>query len=169
MTVEIESEAKQAFDFDYKELIDRVIYAAVDYEKCPYEVEVSVLLTDDPQIKELNLEHREIDAATDVLSFPAVDFKVPADFDMLEDEAAILYFNQDTGELFLGDIVVSVEHVVAQAKEYGHSRERELGFLVAHSMLHLFGYDHIKEDERAVMEQKQREILDGIGLSRQTI
>lgn len=166
MTVDIESEAKQTFDFDYKELICKVIRAVVDYEKCPYEVEVSVLLTTDMQIKELNLEHRGIDAATDVLSFPAVDFAVPSDFCMLDNEAGILYFNQDTGELFLGDIVVSVEHVTEQAEEYGHSKERELGFLVAHSMLHLFGYDHIEEDERAVMEQKQREILDGIGLSR---
>ena len=90
MTVDIESEAKQTFDFDYKELICKVIRAVVDYEKCPYEVEVSVLLTTDMQIKELNLEHRGIDAATDVLSFPAVDFAVPSDFCMLERECCIL-------------------------------------------------------------------------------
>ncbi len=76
------------------------------------------------------------------------------------------YFNPETGELLLGDIVISVEKVIEQAQKYGHSRERELAFLVAHSMLHLFGYDHIKESEREKMEKKQEEILKILGIER---
>ncbi len=165
MTIQIEYETEIKLDVDYEPLIRQVVEAAMDYEDCPYEAEVNVLLTDNEAIHELNREYRQIDSPTDVLSFPAVDYETPADFDALE-EAAVDYFNPDTGELMLGDIVISVEKVMAQAEEYGHTKERELGFLVAHSMLHLFGYDHMEEDERAVMEQKQREILDGIGLTR---
>lgn len=165
MTINIEYETEIKLELDYEEIIARVVNAAADYEKCPYEAEVNVLLTDNEAIHEMNLEYRNIDAPTDVLSFPAVDYESPSDFDALED-AAMDYFNPDTGELMLGDIVISVEKVMAQSEEYGHSKERELGFLVAHSMLHLFGYDHIEEAERTVMEQKQREILDGIGLKR---
>ena len=76
------------------------------------------------------------------------------------------YFNPDSGELMLGDIVVSVEKVIEQAEKYGHSQERELAFLVAHSMLHLFGYDHMEAEETALMEAKQREILDQLGITR---
>ena len=166
MTIQIEYETEITLNVEYRELIGRVVNAAADYEGCPYEAEVSVLLTDDAAIRELNRDFRQIDAPTDVLSFPAVDYEEPAGFGMLKEDAAGC-FNPDTGELLLGDIVISVERVIAQAEEYGHSRERELGFLIAHSMLHLFGYDHIGEDERAVMERRQEEILDGIGLKRQ--
>ena len=75
-------------------------------------------------------------------------------------------FNPETGELLLGDIMISVEKVREQAAAYGHSEERELGFLVAHSMLHLFGYDHMEDEEREVMEKKQEEILQNIALVR---
>ncbi len=76
------------------------------------------------------------------------------------------YFNPDTGELMLGDIVVSVEKVHEQAEKYGHTPTRELAFFVAHSMMHLFGYDHMTEDESRVMEAKQREVLDNLGITR---
>lgn len=165
MTIQIEREVELPFEFDYEGLIHNVIEAAMDYEKCPYEAEINIVLTDNDSIREINREYRQIDAPTDVLSFPAVDYTQPADFDALEEES-FDYFNPDTGELMLGDIVISIDKVLAQAEEYGHSQERELGFLVAHSMLHLFGYDHMEEEERAVMEQKQREILEGMGLSR---
>ena len=165
MTIQIEREVELPFEFDYEGLIHNVIEAAMDYEKCPYEAEINIVLTDNDSIREINREYRQIDAPTDVLSFPAVDYAQPADFDALEEES-FDYFNPDTGELMLGDIVISIDKVLAQAEEYGHSQERELGFLVAHSMLHLFGYDHMEEEERAVMEKKQREILEGMGLSR---
>ena len=76
------------------------------------------------------------------------------------------YYDLDTGELMLGDIIISVEKCKEQAKEYGHSELREYSFLIVHSMLHLFGYDHMEDDERLVMEEKQREILDKAGILR---
>ncbi|MBE5960370.1 MAG: rRNA maturation RNase YbeY, partial [Lachnospiraceae bacterium] len=102
---------------------------------------------------------------TDVLSFPMVDYEVPSDFDHLE-ESADDYFNPETGELLFGDIVISVDKVISQAEEYGHSTERELAFLVAHSMLHLCGYDHMEDEERLVMEERQKQILDQLNITR---
>ena len=139
--------------------------AALDYEKCPYEAEVNVLLTDDQEIHRINQEFRGIDRATDVLSFPMGDYETPSDFERLE-EVAEDYFNLETGELLLGDIVISVDKVEEQAEKYGHSQARELAFLTAHSMLHLCGYDHMEEDERLVMEKKQEEILSLKGYTR---
>ena len=167
MTVSIENETDVTFDFPAEELIRQVVVGCLDYENCPYEAEVSVLLTDNEGIREINREQRDIDAPTDVLSFPMADYDKPADFEPLE-EADADYFNPETGELMLGDIVISVEKVFSQAQEYGHTPRRELAFLVAHSMLHLFGYDHMEEEERADMERRQREILDGLGISRQS-
>lgn len=106
-----------------------------------------------------------IDRPTDVLSFPMCDFETPGDFDGLE-ETPEEYFNPDTGELMLGDIVISVEKVKEQAEKFGHSETRELAFLVAHSMLHLSGYDHMEDEERLDMEEKQREILERRGYRR---
>lgn len=165
MTIHIEEEVKVPFSFDYNALIEKVINASLDYVECPYEAEVNVLLTDNASIHEINLENREVDAPTDVLSFPNAEYETPADFDTLEDEQPEV-FHPESGELMLGDIVISVEKVQAQAKEYGHSEERELGFLIAHSILHLCGFDHMEENEREVMEQKQREIMDTIALYR---
>lgn len=165
MTINMDYETEIKLGLDYETIISKIVSEAVDYEKCPYETEVNVLLTDNTAIHTINLEQRGIDAPTDVLSFPAVSYKVPADFSTLEQRAADC-FNPDSGELLLGDIVISVEKVIAQAEEYGHSIERELGFLTAHSMLHLFGYDHMEETERETMEQKQRDILNKAGLKR---
>lgn len=164
MTINIECETEISLGVAYEEIIHRVVNAVMDYEQCPYEAEVNVLLTDNAAIQEINQEYRGIDAPTDVLSFPSVEYDAPADFEALESLPDC--FHPETGELLLGDIVVSVEKVLEQAEEYGHSKERELGFLVAHSMLHLFGYDHMEENERRVMEEKQRAILEGIGLRR---
>ena len=169
MTINIEYETDKELKLDYEDIINRVINEAVDYAKCPYEAEVNVTLTDNYEIKKINAEYRNIDNPTDVLSFPMLNFAVPGDFDGISDELendVEDYFNPDSGELMLGDIVVSVEKVVEQAEKYGHSQERELAFLVAHSMMHLFGYDHMEPDEAAVMESKQREILDNLGITR---
>ena len=165
MTISIEYEAEKKLDLPYETIIRDVVEASLDYEKCPYEAEVNVILTDNEAIREINREHRCIDAPTDVLSFPMVDYKVPSDFDHVE-EAVEDYFNPETGELMLGDIVISVEKVEEQAEKYGHSQTRELAFLVAHSMLHLCGYDHMEEEERLEMEERQRAILDTRGYTR---
>lgn len=165
MTINIDYEVEKKLDLPYEEIIENVVLEALDYEKCPYEAEVNVILTDDSSIQEINREQRGIDNPTDVLSFPMVDYERPSDFDHVED-CVEDYFNPETGELMLGDIVISVDKVEEQAKKYGHSQTRELAFLVAHSMLHLCGYDHMEEEERAVMEEKQREILDLRGYKR---
>ena len=165
MTIQIEYEAEREWEIDYRPIIEEIVVAALDYEKCPYEAEVNVLLTNNEEIHKINKEYRGIDRPTDVLSFPMVDYDKPANFDPLED-ASEDYFNFETGELVLGDIIISVDKVYEQAESYGHSLERELGFLVAHSMLHLFGYDHMEEEEREQMEARQREILNGLSILR---
>ncbi len=124
-----------------------------------------MLLTDNEGIHELNRQYRGIDRPTDVLSFPNVDYDNPADFSVIEDHIED-YFDPDNGELCLGDIVISVDRVYEQAGEYGHSVRREYAFLIAHSMLHLLGYDHMEPGDAAVMERKQEEILDRLGITR---
>jgi probable rRNA maturation factor len=166
LTLNIEYETAIKLEIEYETIISKVVDMAMDTEDCPYEAEINVILTDNEEIKNINKSYREVDAPTDVLSFPMVDYETPADFSHLEDNTDD-YFNPETGELLLGDIIVSVEKVVTQAQEYGHSKERELGFLIAHSMLHLFGYDHMEEEERRVMEEKQRMILDKLGITRE--
>ncbi len=165
MTITIEYETEEILDLPYEDIIDQVVEESLDYVECPYDAEVNVLLTDNQGIRQINLDMRRIDSPTDVLSFPMCDFEAPGDFSGLEDTPEE-YFNPDTGELMLGDIVISVEKVKEQALKYGHSETRELAFLVAHSMLHLSGYDHMEEEERLRMEDMQREILERKGYRR---
>ena len=165
MTISIEYEAEKRLDLPYEEIINDMVLASLDYEECPYEAEVNVILADNEAIQEINREQRGIDAPTDVLSFPMVDYDRPSDFSHVE-QAVEDYFNPETGELMLGDIVVSVDKVEEQADRYGHSRTRELAFLVAHRMLHLFGYDHMEDGEREQMEERQRRILETRGYTR---
>lgn len=165
MSLFIETEGKAEFDFDIREVAELVVDAVLEYEKCPYEAEISLLLTHNDEIHEMNLEHRGIDRATDVLSFPMLDFDHPGDFSIIDEETADV-FDPESGELMLGDIVISVDKVLEQAQEYGHSPKREYAFLIAHSMLHLCGYDHMDDEERKVMEEKQREIMEKINILR---
>ncbi len=169
MTVNIEYETDIELKLDYEDIIKKVVEEAADYEKCPYEAEVNVVLTDNASIHHINRETRNVDAPTDVLSFPMIEYALPSDFDSLKEEMESNpgdYFNPDSGELMLGDIVISVEKVMEQAEKYGHSQERELAFLVAHSMMHLFGYDHMEAEEAKVMEAKQEGVLKALGISR---
>lgn len=165
MNFYLEEEGSIVLPFDTRETAQAVIEASLEYESCPYETEVSLLLTTDPEIHVMNREFRQIDAPTDVLSFPLLEYEVPGDFSGFE-ESAEDAFNPESGELMLGDIVISKDKVLKQAEEYGHSPRREFAFLIAHSMLHLFGYDHMEEEERLVMEKKQREILEQVGILR---
>jgi probable rRNA maturation factor len=125
-----------------------------------------VLITDDETIAQINQTYRQIERATDVLSFPMIDYIQPGNFDFLETAEAEDYFDPDSGELVLGDIILSADHIISQAEAYGHSQQRELGFLTVHSMLHLFGYDHMEDEERSVMENRQRVILNKMKLKR---
>jgi probable rRNA maturation factor len=165
MTFCVENETDRELPFDAKEVADKVINEALEYEDCPYEVIVDVTITDDDGIRAMNNEFRGIDKPTDVLSFPNVDYEAPSDFSDIEDRDED-YFDPDSGELCLGDIVISIDKVFAQADEYGHSPMREYAFLIAHSMLHLLGYDHMEPEEALVMESKQEEILKRLGITR---
>lgn len=169
MTILFENEIQGEWelDFDYEDVLQKVVKKAIEWEKCPYECEVNIVFTDNEGIRGMNQEFRGLDVPTDVLSFPMVDYERPGDFSHLDTpEAAIQYFNLETKELMLGDIVISVERAREQALEYGHSLVREIAFLVVHSMLHLMGYDHMAEDEREVMELKQESILCALGITR---
>lgn len=165
MTIHIEKEVDDELNFDYEVLQKKVVEACLDYENCPYEAEVSILLTNNDEIRQLNNEFRGMDKPTDVLSFPLVEYSEPGNFDDLEDSLQDC-FHPETGELVLGDIVISIERAKSQAEEYGHTLEREIAFLTAHSMFHLFGYDHMEDEERLLMEEKQNNVLDKLAIFR---
>ena len=149
---------------DYETLAVKVADKVLEMEECPYEAQVNLVLTDNEEIKRVNTEFRDIERATDVLSFPMIPFETPAGYEIVEEDES--YFDLDTDELLLGDIMISVDKVFAQAEEYGHSVTREFCFLVAHSMLHLLGYDHMTSEEATVMEAKQAKALDELGITR---
>ncbi|MCR5358165.1 MAG: rRNA maturation RNase YbeY [Lachnospiraceae bacterium] len=164
MTYGFECEADTDFDFDPVEVYKKAVDAVLDEVDCPYEAEVSLLITDENEMKTINRTQRGIDSVTDVLSFPMSDYASPGDFSDAEDKQDC--FNIETGELMLGDIVICAEKVGSQALEYGHSKRREYAFLIVHSMLHLVGYDHMADDDRLLMEEKQRVIMDALNISR---
>ena len=144
------------------ENITKCLQYALEHQKVEQACDIYVMLTDDAGIRELNAEHREIDRATDVLSFPMLDL-VPGE----PIQVGPLELDPESGRFMLGDIVISVERAIAQAEQYGHSLARELCFLAVHSVLHLLGYDHEKgpEDE-AVQFGLQEEILTACGIAR---
>lgn len=146
-----------------KELRDLVRLAAktsLEYMGLSTKVEISVMFTDNDEIRELNRLHRDIDRATDVLSFPLIEYDEEGNF---MEECMDL---NPKGELCLGDIVISLERAAEQSEEYGHSFEREVGFLTVHSMLHLLGLDHMTPEDEEEMFEYQREILEEMNLSR---
>lgn len=165
MTIYVEDEGGYTFDFPLQEQLEKLVAFVVKQVSCPYEPEVSVTLVDRDEIHRLNKEYREVDRPTDVLSFPMMEYDEPADFSGVGFQQS-LTVSPETGELLLGDIVICSQVVCEQAREYGHSELREFSFLVVHSLLHLFGYDHIEEDDRLQMEKLQREIMQELQISR---
>jgi probable rRNA maturation factor len=134
-------------------LIEQVAQKVLEIENVTAKAEISICLTDNKHIRQLNKDYRLIDSATDVLSFPQTGGKNEL-------------LNLPPGEILLGDVVISMEKADAQSKEYGHSLEREVGFLTAHGVLHLLGYDHENDNQRAVMRQKEEQVLESVGLLR---
>ncbi len=135
-------------------LIRRCCHAVLDEENFLADAEVSVSFVDDERIRALNREYRDIDRSTDVLSFPL-------------GEDGNYNVNNETGAYLLGDIVISLETAVRQANLYGHSLEREIGFLTVHSMLHLLGYDHETSLlEERLMREKEEKVLTSLGIAR---
>jgi len=168
MTFYVEDDAGFDFGFLAEELACKVAQAVLEQENGPTEVQLNLLITDNDGIREYNRQYRNIDSATDVLSFPNLDFVNPADFSAAEDtEREADYYDPESGELILGDIILSAERVFSQAQEYGHSVRREFAFLIAHSMLHLCGYDHMEEEEAKVMEDRQELIMNRLGITRE--
>lgn len=142
--------------------IKRCIQGALDAEGVTIPCEVNVLLTDNQGIRQINREYRDMDRATDVLSFPMFEF-VPGEFP--EDVSELL--DPGSALLPLGDMAISVEKVRAQAEEFGHSQERELGYLTVHSVLHLLGYDHVDEGEmKKQMRGREEAIMAALNIPR---
>lgn len=165
MTLNIEKEYDLELGLEYEEVAREVIEQVLEEEGCPYEAEVSLLLVSDEEIHKINLEYRGIDRPTDVLSFPQLIFEIPGDFSWAETHEADS-FNPDSGELVLGDIILSLDKVAEQADRYNHKRKREYAFLIAHSMLHLLGYDHMTDLDASHMEARQSAILDHLNIRR---
>lgn len=140
---------------DIELLIDKVALKCLVYEEFDTECEISVSLVTPEEIRSINKQFRGIDKETDVLSFPQLTFREAEEAEVNEND-----------EIILGDIIISVDRAKEQAEEFGHSFEREIAFLTAHSMLHLLGYDHMEEDEEKIMFSKQKEILDILGIKR---
>lgn len=139
---------------EYKELIGKVLKKCFEEENLEGKnLYVNVVLTDSNNIKKINKEHRGIDEITDVLSFPMYE---KSELENIKLE------NED----ILGDMVVSVEKVQEQAKEYGHSFERELAYMIVHSFYHLLGYDHMNEADKKEMRQKEEFILEKLNITR---
>ncbi|MBQ6442708.1 MAG: rRNA maturation RNase YbeY [Lachnospiraceae bacterium] len=164
MTILYEEKTGDAFPFVPEALAREVIEGVLKALSFPFEAEISLTLVSEAEIQELNRSFRGIDRSTDVLSFPLIAFDAPGDFSGIEADPD--NFNPDSGEVMLGDIVLSTAHVRAQAKEYGHSEKREYAFLIVHSMLHLLGYDHETAEEEQEMTAMQEKILTDLGILR---
>ena len=140
----------------FKDLVEEVCTETLKEHNLDGDFEVSLVYTNDENIRKINKEYRDIDSATDVLSFPQFEFETPG---KLEADKGI-------GSILLGDVVISTMHAVNQAAEYGHSVEREVGYLTCHSMLHLLGYDHMTDEDKKLMREKEEKIMERTGLER---
>jgi probable rRNA maturation factor len=144
-------------------IIENAIKSSLIYEGVTEAVELSVTIMSSEEIQEINLDQRGIDQPTDVLSFPMVTIMIGEHFNQsIQHEPK----NPETGEVYMGDIVISWDKILEQSTLYGHSKEREISFLVVHSMLHLMGYDHETQADEIIMFQKQKEILEDMGMKR---
>lgn len=141
-------------------LCRRAIKATLQEEGITVPIQISVLVSDDKGIQEINREYRNKDAATDVISFPTATY-IPGSFRAKEED-----IDAETECLHLGDIILSSERAVAQAKEYGHDMTREIAFLMVHATLHLLGYNHEKPEDQAQMRLREEKILSSLGLTR---
>ena len=165
MTLYFENETGTDLGLPLREIYEEVVREVLKQEGCPYEAEVSLTLCDGESIREINREFRDRDSVTDVLSFPMLEYETPGVFDNVEEDSPDA-FNPETGDLILGDIIICLDRVKLQAEEYGHSERREFAFLIAHSMLHLLGFDHEKKEEEGVMFEKQEQALFSLDINR---
>lgn len=151
------SEENDNLSSETNKLLEEIYQALIEKEGLGQEAEVSLLLTNNEEIQELNRDYRNLDQATDVLSFPIYE----------REEIEALLKDQEGPELILlGDIIISMERAGEQALEYGHSLKREVAYLFVHGLLHLLGYDHLEEDEKKEMRTREEEILKSFSLAR---
>lgn len=146
--------------------IENAVKLTLKEEMVKIPEEVSIILVDNSEIRELNREFRNIDRATDVLSFPMLEYPENKVFKDVYYEHVFEPMDLDEGKLILGDIVISLEKAVEQSREYGHSFMREVCYLAVHSVLHLLGYDHMEDEQKAVMRSREEYILSKMDLSR---
>ena len=150
-------------DPDVQSVADSVLAEVLRMTGAPADMCVDLWLCEAEEIRTLNRQYRSIDAVTDVLSFPNFDMNAPAVWpDPLPEDA----YDPDTARYCLGSVAVCKERVLKQAEEYGHSVKRETAFLIAHSALHLCGYDHETDREASVMEEMQEQVLQKLGIRR---
>lgn len=165
MKIFIDNVVEQEFEFDYELIANKVCQKVLEIEKCQYDCEINITITDNEEIKDINSATRNIDKETDVLSFPNLFFDEPGVFDIPDEELAG-FIDPETELIALGEIILSYDRIVSQADEYGHSILREYAFLIAHSMLHLCGYDHMTDEDARIMEEKQRIVMDALDIRR---
>ena len=167
VTLNIERENTANLEFDMAGTAQAVCEQVLIMEECPVDTEISITYVGDETIREINLDARGIDAATDVLSFPNLEFDMTSSGRWAQAMCSAWdCMDPETGNLFLGDIVLNLDRVRLQAREYGHSERREFAFLIAHSMLHLCGYDHMNPEEETEMFRRQEEALAALGITR---
>lgn len=160
-----EEEYSLDLGFDLEKTTYQIIEKTMEYLGCPYEIDVNIILVDSDQIREINQSHRDKPMITDVLSFPMNEYEVPGDFSWIDEGEGGLFSPED-GSFLLGDIILNLDRVLLQAKEYGHSNLREFSFLIVHSLLHLVGYDHMEDEEQKLMINKQKEIMSYLEIER---
>ncbi len=153
MQFEITNEWKEPIPQEWLDKLERLLPLYAAQEGLPEALRIDLSFVDDAMIQEINAEYRDIDKATDVLSFPM--YERDEEIELLEDELAPF-----------GDIVLSMDHAIAQAEEYGHSLEREVLYLIVHGLMHLAGYDHMVEDEKQEMREAEEALMAQIGVSR---
>ena len=161
MTILIDYDTDKELNIPYEALAQEVAVHITESENCPYDVSVNLVITDNEEIKKINQQFRSIGAPTDVLSFPMIPFETPADYSIVKDKDE--FFDLDTDELILGDVMISVEKVYAQAEGSWAPCRTGVQLSLLHSMLHLLGYDHMEPEEAAVMEAKQAKSIGRIG------
>lgn len=160
VSVIIEYDTDPIEEINLEDIVKKCAEKAFELENVTFDAEISVTLTDNEGIRKINGEYRSIDKETDVLSFPQFDFETPSQFN--EDELFL-----DEGAVMLGDIVLSKDKIYEQAEEYGHGALRETAYLTVHSLMHLLGYDHMEDGEKAVMRRHEEAVLEALGYTRE--
>ena len=144
-----------------KAFLNKIYKATLEHFKLEDVFEVELTIVGEAKIRQTNKETRGIDRVTDVLSFPAINFKFP-----FKKQDYIYSIDPETGKLMLGELMLCEKRAQKQAKDFGHSLDREIGFLVLHGLLHLLGFDHIEKDDEVIMMGHAEEILKGLKLTR---